>query len=139
MRNTRRPGLILAALVIAAAFVIRAALPLGWMPMSTDDGIRVMLCTGKGTIELPLANPANNAAVAVADAMGDPADGNGDMPHDPCPFGVALAKALDLPPPVELPEMAAIAAPEQNPDAITARIVAARSIRPPARGPPALA
>lgn len=139
MRSTRRPALILAALVIAAAFVIRAALPLGWMPMSTYDGIRVLLCSGKGAIELPLHKPGNDAADTFADAMDDPVDGDGDLPRDPCPFGVSLAKAFDLPSPVEIPAMPAIAATARSPDAITARIVAARSIRPPARGPPALA
>jgi hypothetical protein len=132
MRETRNFGLAFAALAVAAAFLIRAALPLGWMPAQTQDGIRVLLCTSDGsstrTIELVLPK------------SGDDGQGTGqhpdDLPRDPCPFGAALAKAFDIPAPLAVPEIPALAAPEVRMETVTARIVAARAIRPPARGPP---
>lgn len=132
MRDSRRLGLAFAAFAVAAAFLIRAALPLGWMPAQTQDGIRVLLCTSDGssgrTIELLLPKADGDA--------GDRGQHPDDLPRDPCPFGAALAKAFDLPAPLAVPEMPALAAPETRPEAVTARIVAARGIRPPARGPP---
>lgn len=131
MKSLGRPGLTLAALAVLAAFLIRAALPMGWMPAQTQDGIRVLLCSGKGAIEL---------ALPKSDRGGEqPGQSKDDLPRDPCPFGASLAKAFDLPAPLALPAMPMLAAAVKSPEAVTARIVAARGIRPPARGPPATA
>ncbi|MCB2048378.1 MAG: hypothetical protein KDE32_09145 [Novosphingobium sp.] len=124
MRENRKPALILIALLFAAALIARAALPVGWMPTQTESGIRVMLCSGKGAIELPVQSDGKNKE---------------QTPRDPCPYGTALAKVADLPPPLALAAMPHVVPPEVTPQAITARLVAARSIRPPARGPPAIA
>jgi len=135
MRTGGHLRLSLAALLVLAAFVVRAALPLGWMPMQTQDGIKVLLCSGDGstgrTIELTL--PKTRSDGRGSNPSPD------DVPRDPCPFGISSAQAFDLPAPIALPAMPAIAASVKSPQAITARIVAARGIRPPARGPPATA
>ena len=135
MRTLRHPGLSLAALLVVAALLVRAVLPLGWMPAQTQDGIRVLMCSGDGstgrTIELTLPKSRSEGRGSIPS--------QDDVPRDPCPFGLSFAKAFDLPAPIALPAMAAIAAPEKTPEAITARIVAARGTRPPARGPPDLA
>lgn len=128
MRNLPRPGLTFAALLVLVAFLIRAALPLGWMPAQTQDGIRVLLCSGKGTIELILPKSGQDGD--------DSGQSHEDLPRDPCPFGVSLAKAFDLPAPITVPPMPALAATEPRLETVTARIVAGRCIRPPARGPP---
>ena len=132
MRKVRNPFLILVALMFVAALVARAALPTGWMPAQSNGVIRVMLCSGKGAIELPV-RPAN-------DDSGHSGKGQGDRtPHDPCPFGTALGKAFDLPSPVVVDTIRLVVPPESGPEQVVARLVAARGIRPPARGPPAFA
>jgi hypothetical protein len=135
MSRPRQSGSILAALLVAALLVVRAAVPLGWMPAQTQDGIRVLLCTGDGsaarTIELFVP-------IAGVDGQGS-GEHPDDPPRDPCPFGLSFAKAFDLPAPIALPQMPAIAALGKAPEAVTARIVAARGVRPPARGPPVAA
>ncbi|MBM3595919.1 MAG: hypothetical protein FJX31_09150 [Alphaproteobacteria bacterium] len=132
MRDIRSLGLALAALAVAAAFLIRAALPLGWMPAQTEDGIRVLLCASDSssgrTIELVLPKADRDA--------GDSGQHPDDLPRDPCPFGAALAKAFDLPAPLVVPEIPALSSPEVRLETITAWIVDGRAIRPPARGPP---
>lgn len=132
MRRTRNPSLILVALIFAAALIARAVLPVGWMPAQSDGVIRVMLCSGKGAIELPV-RPANDEDSHSGKGQGD------NTPHDPCPFGTALAKAFDVPSPITVAAIAFMVPPEMGPQQTTARLVAARGIRPPARGPPAFA
>jgi Protein of unknown function (DUF2946) len=131
MTKNRHPAAVLAVLALVAALVIRAALPLGWMPSQTDQGIRVMLCSGKGTIVLPLATPDQPAS--------DPASQEDGPPRDPCPFGLSLAMAFDLPSVAQAAGPPHLAQALADPQAITARITAARSLRPPARGPPRFA
>ena len=132
MRRTRNPSLILVALIFAAALIARAVLPVGWMPAQSDGVIRVMLCSGKGAIELPV-RPANDDGDRSGKGQGD------DTPHDPCPFGTALGKAFSVPPTVAIDTVRFVVPPETGPQQTTARLVAARGIRPPARGPPAFA
>jgi len=122
MRSSTRWSLWLLALVLA----MRAFVPTGWMPTAGNDGIRVLLCTASGPVALVL-HPG-----------GDHRDGDGapGETRDPCPFAVALGKALAPPPP-----LAAIipAFPDAREHvAVMAKIGAfvRRSLRPPARGPP---
>jgi hypothetical protein len=101
MRTGGHLRLSLAALLVLAAFVVRAALPMGWMPMQTQDGIKVLLCSGDGstgrTIELTL--PKTRSDGRGSNPSQD------DLPRDPCPFGVSFAQAFDLPAPIALPAM----------------------------------
>jgi len=118
-------------LLIAAALLARALVPGGWMPVSGTDGIRIALCTGHGPVAMVMAA---DGTVHPDDDRGGPSDR-----RDPCPFGIAAAKAFAL------PQQAALALPPERLDAllapafIAARLVAWRATRPPARGPPAFA
>ena len=110
-------------LLMLAALALRIAVPAGFMPVADAEGIRVEICTGagKGFIEL------------------DPGNSRGEPQRDPCPYGLAAAAALDAPPPLGLltAPPAPLALP--YPGLIAARLIAARALRPPARGPPAFA
>ena len=132
-------------MLLAAALLTRAGMPTGWMPMAGADGaVRIMLCDGYGPVEL--AQPAGKTDPHAHHHMAQGHDGGDhslhhgghgkDVPRDPCPFGVALSGATDLPGvPVEVaPE--AIGAPLEMPALVAARLVAWRTARPPARGPP---
>lgn len=124
MTLLRRLPPAVSALLLALAIMGRALLPTGWMPVSTEGGVRITLCTGAGPV----------VATLVAD--GSVQRESGKTPHDPCPFGLAGAAALDAPP------LPVLASPPVQPVAqffaalIVARLVAWRALRPPARGPP---
>lgn len=128
MTSLRRSRLTFVWLLLAAALLARALMPAGWMPTVEQDGIRIALCTGYGPVTV------------VLDREGAPRkDGpQRQSPHDPCPYGVATAQALDLPPALALNLPPAAVAALTGPAVVTARLVAERSLRPPARGPPAL-
>lgn len=139
MTHSRTPGFGL-WLLIAAAILLRSAVPTGWMPVAGESGLRIVLCSGSGPVE-PVAAKASHDTHSAHHDMGgmDHSGDHGSAPHDPCPFGLALAKAFDLPPAlavVVLPEQAAAL---DGPARVTARLVAIRSLRPPARGPPSFA
>jgi hypothetical protein len=101
------------------------------MPDTGKDELRVMLCSGSGPVEV-LLQPASGED-------GHSLPGDNDQRHDPCPYGLALGKALDpagvaLPLPVQ--QTASLLA---TPMPGAARQAAMRGIRPPARGPPLFA
>lgn len=116
------PRLLL--LLMAAALALRIAVPAGFMPVADGHGLRVEICTGSGpqTVEIdPGTTPER------------------DQPRDPCPYGLAAGQALTLPPPPELAHIALANSPPPYPGLVAARLIAARALRPPARGPPAFA
>lgn len=135
-------------LLLCAAMLVRALVPAGWMPMPDADGIvRLVPCDGYA----PPAQPAkaqstsdHHAHMAHAshgeDRGGeDHTNHDGHVPRDPCPFGLALAHGLDLP--GEPPALAAepMAPALDFPALVAARLIALKSLRPPARGPPSFA
>jgi len=142
--------MLIALLLVAAAILARAAIPLGWMPMQTEHGLRMMPCPSQ--VPIAVAQPEIGHAAHGAGSLhrmehgagsshgkGHHSDSSHDeVPRDPCPFGVTLGKALDLPVPLALAAMPAIAALDIAPQSVTARLVAARGLRPPARGPPVI-
>ena len=97
--------------------------------MAGQDGMRIALCTGVGTEFLSLGSDGRLHKDAPKPAT----------PRDPCPFALAAAHAADVPPVIASPQpparLAALLAPALAQAAATAR----RNLRPPARGPPALA
>lgn len=114
-------------LLLTAALLARAALPAGWMPVAQDGGVRIAICTGQG------------AVMAVLGPDGKIHRDAPEAPRNPCPFGMAGGEPFALPTLAPLP-----AAPlmlEQTPVAALAAIelTIRRSLRPPARGPPAFA
>lgn len=123
MVRSRRPNDPLVMLLVAVALLLRAFVPGGWMPASTDTGVKVLLCSGAGAIELAGTGSANG-------------DEDGAAGHDPCPYALALADAADVPgapvaeaPPAFEPMRARVQAAEVF---VTLRA----ALRPPARGPP---
>ncbi len=126
LRSFRLPWIWL---LLGAALVLRAALPSGWMPAANPDGLRMALCSGA----------AQKFAVLGADGRlhrDAPAE---QAPRDPCPFGIAAAQVADLPTQIDLPQPPAPLAVMPPPALAQAAAPARRNLRPPARGPPALA
>ena len=121
--RTQRLGWVLLALVLA----MRLALPAGWMPVASADGVRIEICSGAGT------------RWVVLDAEGKAHPDQPQPKANPCPFGLAGSAPFALPAVTELAPPAVASAPRNLPPLLAARLVAWRAIRPPARGPPALA
>ena len=115
-------GLLLVSLLVARAFV-----PSGWMPVATERGIEVLLCTGEGPRTLELA------------ADGSFHERQQDAPRDPCPFAIGGWAPFILAVLQELPLPPAALSALQVPGLVSARLVAWRALRPPARGPPSFA
>ena len=131
VRCSRQP---LVWLLLAAALLLRGLVPAGWMPTTGQDGVRIALCTGMGSEYLTLGSDGSLHKEAP-----DPAAPKPNALGDPCPFAVASAQALDLPPIIALPEAPARASALDSPSLDQVARIARRSLRPPARGPPALA
>ncbi|MDG2003988.1 MAG: DUF2946 family protein [Novosphingobium sp.] len=120
-------------LLIVAALLLRAGIPVGWMPVAGDDGLRFMLCSGSGPVEIAKV-PGEAHHEHHQDHQNHEEAG-----HEPCPFGLALGKSFNLlAPPVPALLPAALAA-LVSPMLPAARYAERRNLRPPARGPPAFA
>lgn len=111
-------------LVLAAALVVRALLPAGWMPVVGAGGIRIELCTGAGPVQ----------AVLAPDGTIHP--GGQPPPRDPCPIALGGAAPFDLPVQAVLPVPPAMFAEHASVLPVATRLAAWRSLLPPARGPP---
>lgn len=122
MSVLRRLNPVFVLLLLVATLGLRLAIPAGYMPVADEHGIRVQICTGAGTTFVEL----------------DPGTSGQEQPRDPCPYGIAMGAALDAPEAPVLAEAPVHAAPAYA-GLIPARLVAARSLRPPARGPPVFA
>ncbi len=122
MSVLRRLNPVSVLLLLVATLGLRLAIPAGYMPVADEHGIRVQICSGAGPIWVEL----------------DPGTSGQDQPRDPCPYGLAMGAALDVP---QLPVLADAPAYTEPvwPGLIPARLVAARGLLPPARGPPAFA
>lgn len=132
--QVRRSHLPFVWLLLAAALLLRAAVPAGWMPTAGHDGVRIALCTGMGTEFLTLGADGHLHKEAPKPDSPKP-----NTLGDPCPFGLASAQAADLPPIILLPEALARLDAVVSPSFAQAARIARRSLRPPARGPPTLA
>ncbi len=132
-------------LLLAAALLVRAAVPTGWMPMADGEGgLRIMLCSGSGAVELaPPVTSDRHDHLHAEDASDHNSahhgeDHHDDVPHDRCPYGLALSQALDAQSPVLADAFVISGARDgEMPDAV--RFTIRTSLRPPARGPPAIA
>lgn len=124
MTALRRLSPTVAWLLVAAALVLRLAVPAGWMPVSQGGKLTIMVCSG------------SNAAPVSVDL------GSGEAPQpsrDPCPFGLASGAVAHLPPPIVVPAPPGWPETPRFAQPYAARLVAWRATRPPARGPPKLA
>lgn len=120
MSLLRRLHPAIAALLLAATLALRIATPAGYMPVADEHGLRVAICSGSASsfVEIDPGLPGKQA------------------PRDPCPYGLAMGGALNVPSVLALP-MAPKFAPEIYPGLVAARLTAWHALRPPARGPPA--
>lgn len=116
------PRLLL--LLMAAALALRIAVPSGFMPVADEHGLRVEICTGSGPLTVEI-DPGKTPQQ--------------EQQRDPCPFGLAAGPALTLPPLPQLPAAPLAHSPPPYPGLVAARLIAARALRPPARGPPVFA
>lgn len=124
-------------LLLAAALVLRAAIPTGWMPVSGEDGIRVLLCDGHSAVRtIAIAVPGGGDHAKSSHHAGG-ADGEHEALRDPCPFGLALGKIFNLPGNAALIPPPATIAIEAATVWAAAHLTARRNIRPPVRAPPA--
>lgn len=123
MTALRRLNPVYLFLLLAAALALRIAVPAGFMPVADDDGLRVEICTGGIPTAITL----------------DPGKSDRDPPRDPCPYGVATAAGMDVPPPIAPHLVAPTLSPLRYPGLSAARLTAWRALRPPARGPPTFA
>lgn len=115
------------ALLLVCALAIRAAVPMGFMPVQSAQGVFVSLCTGQGIdrVFLPIERK-------------DDRSGDHKSAEAPCAFAAGLGGGLVEPAPVEFafrsdndhrrPQSRAIA------DLVVHRLAAPP---PPALGPPA--
>jgi hypothetical protein len=126
LRSSRALVALLLALLLAGRMVV----PTGWMPVRTEQGLTIMLCSGSGSGE------------AWVDAAGklhrgrNPAQGGKGEPKDPCPFGAISAPAA-LPAGPVLAALAPI--PAQAPAPAPRVVTIGRGLAappPPATGPP---
>jgi len=121
----------LVALLLAVLLAGRLAVPAGWMPVRTDTGFAIMLCSGTGPSEgwIDAAGKLHR---------GHKPSGESEA-KDPCPFG-ALTAALALP---AAPALAVIALPALAALPLFSPAVAIgcglAAPPPPATGPPASA
>lgn len=115
-------------LLAAALLAVKALVPSGWMPVASEGGIRIALCTGAGT------------TMATLDPQGRlHRDGEPESAvQEACPYATAAAPFVLAVPPVLAD--APLPAAGLEPAALVAALIAARrALRPPARGPPASA
>lgn len=112
--------------LLALALIVRALVPTGWMPIATDDGVRLVLCPGQG-----------HAVAGMHHGGGHGHDA--PMPDHPCAFaGLGLA-ADTAPAPLilPLPPLAEPPAPSEVFAVAIGQGLAAPP--PPATGPPTFA
>ena len=109
--------------LLALALFMRALVPSGWMPVAHAGTLQIAICSGSGAA----------MTLVEVDRSTSP-----ETPRDPCPFALGAGQ------PGDLPAVPAIAAVPNWPDSrlfaqpAAAKLLAWRSIRPPARGPPVL-
>ncbi|MEZ5736022.1 MAG: hypothetical protein R3E09_09500 [Novosphingobium sp.] len=115
-------------MLLVLAMAVRSAVPVGWMPVTADTGLRIALCSGQGPILSLGGRPEHHG------------HGNHHGDHQPsakdvCPFAMA-AQPFDWADENILPAPPVLGAALAGPAFVAARLVAWRSLRPPARGPP---
>ena len=125
LRRSRPP---IVWLLLAAALLLRAALPAGWMPAAGQDGVRIALCTSNGSEFAVLTRDGKLHKQAPKPAA----------PREICPYALAASGAANVPPVVPLQAQLVTLAPLNYPASAAIALVPIIFAHPPARGPPAL-
>ncbi len=133
-RNSNLASLSLShglTVLLLAAFMLRALIPTGWMPQTSDgaDGVTLVICTVAGLQEIALGpegqpQPADDGSQANAG-------------HDPCPFASVAkftppALTAILVPPANVAGVAPVAHAAALPSATHLRLAESRA--PPVLG-----
>ncbi len=119
----------LALALVALALLVRVAVPVGFMPQSTERGVVISLCTPQGAV---------NVLVKTGQGHKAPEKHQGD--ESPCSFGMGLAAGVVAPLPAVLAGPVLLPASLAQGAAIadlTVNRLAAPP--PPSQGPPARA
>jgi hypothetical protein len=129
---------VLAALLVAAALLVRLAVPAGFMPVP-GGGFAITICTGYGPLS-PTTTAMPDAPHAMPDMHHqDVGEDGGSVVSSPCAFADLAMPALSAADPVLLAAallFVLAAALARAPDL---PVRAFPRLRPPLRGPPLLA
>ncbi|MBN8817654.1 MAG: DUF2946 family protein [Sphingomonas sp.] len=129
LRHLARTHRHWAALLFCLALLLKVVVPAGFMTVATGKTLTVELCTGTGPASVTLHIPAEPGKK----------DGKSGSAEQPCAFSALGAQALAATDPVLLAAallfafIFALIAPDQRLPRRTSHL------RPPLRGPPALA
>jgi hypothetical protein len=117
----------MAALVVAAALLLRVAVPAGFMPVVEDGRFTVLICSGAGPVK----------AVAAMPGMDHATHHRGEAePPKSCAFSDLSLQALGGADPIQLADAIRYAFAAALVLATALPVVAAAHLRPPLRGPP---
>ena len=137
MRSGR--GAILRAVgltLLGCVFLLRLAVPSGWMPVADASGVHLTICTGMG----PMAAPPATMMATMAHGHHQMPSGQDHSDGDhPCPYaGFAVALAEPLAPGLDVP----VLVPATVVAVVKTAVTVGRGLAappPPATGPPLLA
>ena len=133
----RRPARL--ALLVLPALLLRALIPMGFMPLADATGVSIGFCPGAGVMPGPPADAvhAQHFGHAHAPHAGGRSGGSGALHHAPCLFasGAASAFAAALP----APALAAAALPSTDDRAAPGVFLPAIRRAQFARAPPLIA
>ncbi|MGI4732521.1 MAG: hypothetical protein ACRYFW_12355 [Janthinobacterium lividum] len=125
----------LACWIVAAALLMRIVVPAGYMPMASGGAIAIALCPGDGPV------PAAMAMAGMTDphALGDHGRGDHGKAGAPCDYSSLSAPSLGGADAILLALALAfvVAAALRRP--APRRLARLPYLRPPLRGPPAVA
>lgn len=122
---TRHPSL--AAIIVAAALLLRLAVPAGFMPVADHGRILIAICSGTGPATRMIAMPG----MAHHD--------EGGAAKSPCAFADLALPALGGADPIRLAELLAFILVAALLLAVAVPAAPAPRLRPPPTGPPATA
>lgn len=131
MRRLFRDHAWIAALIVAAALLLRVVVPAGFMTTKGADGqITVMVCSGEGSRAMTIAIPG------LADKRQRPAPAEHEKAGTPCAFAGLAAPFLGGADPILLLAALALVAAVALRTGLRFRPLALSHLRPPLRGPP---
>jgi len=129
-------------LVIVVALAIRAIVPAGFMPMLVEGRVVIALCSGSGPA-VTMAHPAGMVHHATTAAPYGSHDASDILPHDNkpqlCAFAGLGAPSLAWVDPVVLAVAIAFVLALGLRIVSTLPAICSSRLRPPLRGPPAIA
>lgn len=127
---------LLAIWIIAAALVMKAVVPAGFMPMASAGKITIVLCSGYGPQTMTMAMPGMSHG---GEGKGDSRDGDQGKVEQPCAFSGLSTVSLAAADPIILALVIAFIVAAVFRGAAATLAWSPFHLRPPLRGPPAAA